>query len=453
VNGQMEPGAGSLLTGIAESDQRRLFWANVAAFGALWGTVEITLGSFLHSLRVPLTGEVLASIGAGLLVSQRQILPRRGVTLATGAVACICKSVSPGGVILGPMVGIFFEAVLVELALLAWPRSRFGAMLAGFLAAAWALSQKVFTQVVIYGADLLRLYLAMLRETAKGLGIPSTVGWLVGASVVGAVFAVGATFGLAGRQAGRAAVRGLAGDERGDESAAIVAAMLTETGNEVGRQSRSERQRTGRRWPMAVLALACVAGQVGGNVLYAAISLALWMAVLGIVDRFALRRLWMPRFWAFTLFIGLASGLLLGKRETPVLGIPLSLAGLQAGLLMAMRGAFVLGLATWASRAVCQSDVERVLGRAGAAPLGTAIATAFSLLPALKVRIGALRETRKGAEQARPGARSLLERLRSAWDLSVALVTETARLAAVLAANTGEAVRVDGGQGTRGTAR
>lgn len=72
--------------------------------------MEITLGSFLHTLRLPFSGTSLAAVSAALLVAQRQMLPRRGLSLTTGIVAAVCKSVSPGGVIFGPMVGITVEA-------------------------------------------------------------------------------------------------------------------------------------------------------------------------------------------------------------------------------------------------------------------------------------------------------------------------------------------------------
>ena len=51
-----------------ESGEKERFWAYVTAFGALWGSMEITLGSFLHVLRFPFAGILLASISAALLV-------------------------------------------------------------------------------------------------------------------------------------------------------------------------------------------------------------------------------------------------------------------------------------------------------------------------------------------------------------------------------------------------
>jgi hypothetical protein len=127
-----EPAAGGARGVVTD---RIRFWAYVTAFGAAWGAFEITVGAFLHALRIPFDGTFLASVSAAFLVAQRQVLPARGASLATGAVAALCKSISPGGMILGPMVAILVESALVEFALLAAPRARTTTMLAGALAA------------------------------------------------------------------------------------------------------------------------------------------------------------------------------------------------------------------------------------------------------------------------------------------------------------------------------
>lgn len=182
----------------------RRFWAHVTAFGALWGALEITLGAFLHTLRLPFVGVVLAAASAGLLVAQRHLLARRGLSLATGVVAALCKSLSPGGIILGPMIGITVEALLVELALLGSQRpGLFAALLAGALCSLWAAFQGLLTQYVVFGAGVVELYLAALRLAGRWLGLPVGAGWWVLALLVGTVALVGAGGGLLGRRLGR----------------------------------------------------------------------------------------------------------------------------------------------------------------------------------------------------------------------------------------------------------
>ena len=181
------------------------FWAYVTAFGALWGAFEITLGSFLHTLHLPFAGVLLASTGAGLLTAQRQFLPTRGISLATGAVASLAKSLSPGGVILGPMVGILTEALLVELALLPAPRSRSGAAVAGMLCALWATLQKILSQYLFFGGTILELYVALLRRSTEWLGISESAGWFSVAAFLSLLALMGAAGGVIGSRLGAAA--------------------------------------------------------------------------------------------------------------------------------------------------------------------------------------------------------------------------------------------------------
>ncbi|MCK5799615.1 MAG: DUF2478 domain-containing protein, partial [Deltaproteobacteria bacterium] len=135
---------------------------------------------------------------------------------------------------------------------------------------------------------------------------------------------------------------------------------------------------------MGIAALACIALQLAGTLPRAAIALAVWLTLLAVDDPATLRRLWRPRFWAFTIALALASGLLLGPHRSASGNTQLfSLIGLRAGLLMVLRGAFIFALASWATRAVSQDGIQRLATRVGLPGLGLAIATGLSLLPDL----------------------------------------------------------------------
>lgn len=187
----------------APAGARQVRWAYAAAFGAAWGSLEIVVGSFLHATHVPLTGPILATAGAALLVAERQLVTARGVCLATGLVAAACKSLSPGGVILAPMLGIAGEAALVELALLVAPRRAGSAALAGLLASWFPVAQKLLMQLVLYGTGILTLYTAAIRRVAQWLGGGPGLGWVLVAGAAAALGVVGATGGVLGLRAGR----------------------------------------------------------------------------------------------------------------------------------------------------------------------------------------------------------------------------------------------------------
>ncbi len=104
----------------------------IAIFGAIWGAVEITLGSYLHVIFPPLAdtflvGLILTSIGTVVALIGRLFVPRTGSVLMIGVVTAILKMLSIGGVKIGPMAAILVESLLMELGLLAARAPRRGA--------------------------------------------------------------------------------------------------------------------------------------------------------------------------------------------------------------------------------------------------------------------------------------------------------------------------------------
>ncbi len=191
-------------TGAVSAADARLspLMAQAAAFGALWGAVEVTTGSFLHALHIPFTGVLLASIGAGLLVAQRQICGRRGISIMTGVVAALCKSLSPAGIIWNPMAAIVMEAAIAEAFLTLAPRAAASAIAVGALAVAWSIGQGLFTQYILYGSNVFSLYVTVVGKTASWLGVETASAWLTLAGVAAAFIIFGGLVGLWGRRVG-----------------------------------------------------------------------------------------------------------------------------------------------------------------------------------------------------------------------------------------------------------
>lgn len=189
-------------------DDAARFWAHATTFGALWGAIEATVGSFLHALKVPFGGTALAACGAALLLALRVLHPRRGVIVAAGAVCACVKMIAPSTLVLGPMIGILLESLLVELACLPFGARAGSALLGGALATTWSLSQKVLTQIVLFGAPVLSWYIELLARAEAWLKLPKTGGLWVVVPFVAFVAMVGAVMASVGLRAGRlAAVR------------------------------------------------------------------------------------------------------------------------------------------------------------------------------------------------------------------------------------------------------
>jgi hypothetical protein len=155
--------------------------ATLAVFGALWGLVEISLGSVLKTLNIPLSGVVLASIGLSIALIGRVFVPRRGSTLFIGVIATLLKLFSLGGVIIGPMVGILSEALVAEIVLsLSGSPKRSSFTLAAALGVTWVLVQPFVTGTLLFGRTLFTVWLDLLDLGKRLLGLPpSATIWII----------------------------------------------------------------------------------------------------------------------------------------------------------------------------------------------------------------------------------------------------------------------------------
>lgn len=146
----------------------------MAVFGALWGLVEIALGSVLHAIDLPLTGMTLSVIGAMLLCLGRLFVPRRGSSLFIGVIAMILKLFSIGSVVLGPMVGILAEAIVVEVVLDLFARPTMGAFLAACMGASlWTVVHPFFTGLVFFGRSMFVIWLDLLDSGSRIFRLPA----------------------------------------------------------------------------------------------------------------------------------------------------------------------------------------------------------------------------------------------------------------------------------------
>jgi ABC-type thiamin/hydroxymethylpyrimidine transport system permease subunit len=178
--------------------------ATIAVFGTLWGLVEISLGTVLKSLNVPLSGVVLSTIGLIVALVGRLFVPRRGSTLFVGLMAMLLKLFSLGGVILGPMVGILSEALVAEVVLSALGRPRRLSLLAaGAAGVLCPLVQPFVTNPLLFGRTLFTVWLDLLDLGSRLFGFDA--GAVVGIvlALVGVHLAIGIAAGWLAWDVGR----------------------------------------------------------------------------------------------------------------------------------------------------------------------------------------------------------------------------------------------------------
>ena len=177
---------------------------NIAVFGTVWGLIEISLGTVLKSLNIPMSGMVLGALGLVVVLTGRRFVPYRGATLFMGIIAMLLKLFSLGGVVIGPMIGILSEALLAELVLSAAPRpGRLVFVLAGMLGVVSTVLQPFVTGPLLFGRTILVVWLDLIDRASYVLGLDPKAVWIVLLVYVGIHLLVGGLAGWAAWDAGK----------------------------------------------------------------------------------------------------------------------------------------------------------------------------------------------------------------------------------------------------------
>ncbi len=157
--------------GSTEKNKREI-WLKATVIGSLWASMEIILGSFFHNLRIPLAGTWLTVISIIFIIAFLQIWKEKGILWRAGLICALMKSVSPSAILIGPMIGIFSEAILIDASTRILGRNFIAYAVGGSLAMISTLMHKVFTLLIYYGFNLVQLIKNLYQFSVKQLGIP-----------------------------------------------------------------------------------------------------------------------------------------------------------------------------------------------------------------------------------------------------------------------------------------
>jgi len=153
-------------------------WIKASIAGTIWAASEIVLGSFLHNLRVPFSGNILTAIGIIILISISYLWTEKGLFWRAGLICALMKTMSPSTVIFGPMIAIFSEGLLMELSVRILGRTFAGYLAGSMLAMSWNLFQKIANYVIFYGANIIEVYNNLLTFAQNKLNTTTNIVWL-----------------------------------------------------------------------------------------------------------------------------------------------------------------------------------------------------------------------------------------------------------------------------------
>lgn len=154
-------------------------WLKASVVGGLWAAVEIIIGSFMHNLRIPFAGSILTAQGIMLLMAFYRMWPEKGLIWRAGLICALMKSISPSSVILGPMSGIFFEALLLETGIRIFGNNYAGFLLGGSLGMLSSLVHKVASLLILYGFNIVPIYKNFYLFLTRQVNISDANPWML----------------------------------------------------------------------------------------------------------------------------------------------------------------------------------------------------------------------------------------------------------------------------------
>ena len=374
-------------------------WLKAAILGSLWASIEIILGSFLHNIRMPLSGTFLAALGVILLINGYQLWPAKGLFWRAALITATMKSLAPSAIIFGPMVGIFMEGIILEffvrLTRGRWP----GFIIGAALAVSWSLFQKIFVLLLTYGPDFVKLYEQLYRMAAETLHYSGSAPF----DLVKMVFIIDLGFG--------ALVAGLT----------LASLNKIDTGAAVLSQTPSASQpedflrvAIAQHYSLLLLllnSLVLVAGLAfldRLSIVTSSLCVLLYIALNILRYAHSLKRLKNPQLWIQLFAIMGLSGMLLGGWQNQAA----ILQGLLAGLGMAIRALLVIFGFSALSIELRNPVIVDWFSRRGLHILFEALSVSFEVLPRLMKMVSAEQRTWQNPFQYIGQLLTVLEQLR-----------------------------------------
>jgi len=305
-------------------------WIKAAIAGTIWAASEIVLGSFLHNLRIPFSGNILTAIGIIILISISHTWSDRGIFWRAGVICAIMKTMSPSAVIFGPMIAIIAEAFLLELSVRILGRTYAGYIIGAMMAMSWNLFHKIASYIISYGSKIVEVYTRLLNMAQKQLNLETDIVWLpiIILLVIYALF--GFFTAVIGIMVGRKMLN------RPKEAPQRINDLKAKASD----IHKSEFDYS-LFWLLADILLI-----IGSFILLTRTTWIIWsptVAAVILVWSFryknSLRRISKPKFWVIFVFITLITAFVFSKTETGETDI---LNGLLTGIQMNFRAALII---------------------------------------------------------------------------------------------------------------
>lgn len=356
-------------------------WIKASVLAGLWAGVEIIAGSFLHNLRIPLSGTFLTLISIVLVIGFFQIWPIHGIIWRAGVITALMKSISPSSVILGPMIAITMEGFIMELTVRIAGRNISGYLMAGMFTMIGILVHKVIRLFLLFGLDIFKIYEEMFIFATKKLG-------LIQVNPARAVLILFSLYALLGLLAAFFGYR--LGKRAKYEQHHERFEYATSSNNEIWNQPKNEIAYSTNYLILLILTIPLLLFYLNKLDLYHSLLLsAPWFFFIFWRYRYAMRQLKKWLFWIQLLMILVLAWFF---SKTPVGGVQGKLIALSGGVIMILRALVVVTGFAAISTELRAPLMQQLFFRSGFRQLYLSVNHAFGILPMV---VGALTTPRK----------------------------------------------------------
>ena len=355
------------------NDKRKLSekWIKASVLGTIWASSEIVLGSFLHNLRIPFSGNILTAIALVLLIAASHKWKEKGLFWRSGLICALMKTMSPSAVIFGPMVAIIMEAFLLEVSVRLLGRTIVGYVLGSVLAMSWVLFQKIANYIIYYGYNLVKVYEDVMMYAREEFNWNFDAVWMPVLILLGLYAFLGIISAIIGMRTGR---------------------KLTDPSydSEISYKSRDTHypKTTTRVFDYSVVWLVVNMILIIGCLLLANyISFLSWSLLIVLIViiwairyKRALRQLVRPKFWVFFVFITMVTAIVFSRLESADYS---TWDGIRIGIEMNLRAILLIMGFTVLGTELYNPSIRNYLQEGRFSQLTLAMELSFNTLPSI----------------------------------------------------------------------
>jgi len=142
---------------------------STALFGALWGVIEISLGTILHASKIPFRGTLLTIIAVVLITISRSFINYKGSMTAISSVAATLKLITLPGFNITPFIAIMMQGIIAEIVFSFFTYSFISSLLTGSLILLYTLIHSLIMQGIFFGFGIYNVYLEILNSIGKAI--------------------------------------------------------------------------------------------------------------------------------------------------------------------------------------------------------------------------------------------------------------------------------------------